>query len=346
MSMEPFYTPTDSLLIDRWFARMPRFGWWLVAALGLVLLLTPAMLAYLDGVGAARLFADFRALFVYPLLIAYLLAACHLVQKTRESVAQALRPLVQLDEETFAQQVNRACRVNPISELSALGVGVFIGLGINIVFEPIEPVPYLVELYSYLSRIVMWGVIVWAIYAIFTVTRLTNALLRQPVRVVIFDLRPFEPIGRQSLWLSLIFVGGMVLGLLSSNFAEEELRLEYLINNTFIIALIVALFLLNTHSVHRVLAAEKHQQLESVEHHLARAYYKLEELIAENRDTYAVATEMNALAISKQELKAVRTWPYNTEMLRTIFISILVPLFIATARAAMALFDIWRFVPR
>ena len=219
--MEPFYTPTDSLLIDRWFARMPRYGWWIVAALGLVLLLTPVILAYLDGVGVARLFADFRALFVYPLLIAYLLAACHLVQKTRESVAQALRPLVQLDEAAFVQQVNRACRVSPISELGALGVGLFIGLAINIVFEPIEPAPYLMELYSYLSRIVMWGVVIWAIYVAFTVTRLTNTLLRQPLRVMIFDLRPFQPIGRQSVWLSLMFVGGMLLGLVEQQFRRR-----------------------------------------------------------------------------------------------------------------------------
>ena len=76
-----------------------RSGWLIVAALALVLLLMPAILAYLDGVGIARLFDDYRALFIYPLLIAYLLVACHLVvQKTRESVAQALRPLVQLDE--------------------------------------------------------------------------------------------------------------------------------------------------------------------------------------------------------------------------------------------------------
>ena len=83
-----------------------------------------------------------------------------------------------------------------------------------------------------------------------------------------------------------MFVGGMVLGLLSSNFTEEALRLGYLIINAVIIALIVAIFFLNTHNVHRVLAATKQQKLESVEHHLARAYYRLEELIAENQDTY------------------------------------------------------------
>lgn len=340
------YTPTDSLLIERWFARLPRSRWWLVAALGLVFLLMPALLAYVDGVGIARLFDDYRAQFVYPFLIAYLLVACHLVvQKTRESVAQALRPLVQLDEKTFMQVVNRACRISPMGELSALGVGMAIGLAINIVFEPIEPQPYFMELYGYSCRIVIWGFVVWAIYVSFAVTRLTNTLLRQPIRVEVFDLRPFQPIGRQSLWLSLIFVGGMMLGLLSSNFAEEELRLEYLIINAVIIALIVAIFFLNTHNVHRVLAATKQQQLESVDHHLARAYYRLEELIAENQDTYAVATELNALAISKQELKAIRTWPYNTEMLRTIFISIVTPLLVAFARVVAVLWDTGRFLP-
>jgi hypothetical protein len=337
------YAPTDCLLIERWFARMPRSGRWIVAALGLVLLLIPAMLAYLDGVGIARLFADYRALFIYPVLIAYLLVACHLLQKTHESVAQALRPLMQLDEKTFTQAVERACRVSPRGELSALGVGMAMGLAINIVFEPMEPKPFLLELYSYPSRIVLWGAIGWAIFCAFAVTRLTNTLLRQPIRVEIFDLRPFQPIGRQSLWISVMFVGGMVLGLLSSNFAEEELRLEYLINNAVIIALIVAVFLVNTHNVHRVVAAMKKEQLESVEHHLARAYYRLEALIAENQDTYAVATELNALATSKQELKAIRTWPYNTEMLRTIFISIVTPLVVAIARVATVVLDSGRF---
>jgi hypothetical protein len=316
-----------------------------MAALTLVLLLTPVILAYLDGVSSARLFGDYRALFIYPLLIAYLLAACHLVQETREPVAQALRPLVQVDETTFMQLVNRACRVSLVGELSALGVGMAISLAINIVFEPIEPEPYFTEIYGYLSRIVMWGFVAWTIYCIFAVTRLTNALLRQPIRVEVFDLRPFKPIGRQSLWLSLVCVGGMILGPLSSNFTEEVLRLEYLIVNAVVIALIVVVFFVNTHNVHRVLASAKRQNLDSVEHHLARAYYRLEESIGANQDTFAAATELNALAISKQELKTIRTWPYNTEMVRTIFISIVTPLLVAIARVAVVLLDSGRFLP-
>ena len=63
----------------------------------------------------------------------------------------------------------------------------------------------------------------------------------------------------------------------------------------------------------------------------------MENLATENKDTYAVATEMNAWAIGKQELKATRTWPYNTEMLRTIFISIMTPLVVGLSRLVAAL---------
>jgi len=340
------YTPADSLLIDRWLGRMPRAGRWIGLAVVLFFLAVPVILAFVDGVSITRLFADFRSLFVYPLLVAYLVAACHLLQRARESVAQAMRPLVQTDEKEFRQVVGRACRVSPIGELAALAVGMLIGLAINVAFEPFEPEPFWIELYSYIARIVIWGAVGWAIYVSFMATRLTNTLLDQPLRVDIFDLRPFQPIGRQSLWLSLMFVGGMMLGLLSSNFGEEELRLEYLITNVSIIILIVLVFFVNTHKVHRVLAATRQQKLESVERHLARAYYRLEELIAEDRDTHAVATELNALATSKQELKMIRTWPYNTEMLRTIFISIVTPLAVALVRAAVSLSDIWHMLTR
>jgi hypothetical protein len=327
-------------------ARVPRSGGWIAAGLVLGFLLAPAIVSRVDGIGMPRLLADYRALLIYPLLIAYLLVTGHLVQKTRVSVARALRPLVQLDEGAFGEVVARSSRVNPRGEWAALAVGLGVGLAINVVFEPVEPEPYFLERYAYLARIIVWGFVAWAVYAAFAVTRLTNTLLRQPLRVDIFDLRPFQPIGRQSLWLSLMFVGGMVLGLLSSNFTEAELRLEYLISNAFVVALIVAVFFVNTHGVHRVLAAAKRQRLATVERNLAGAYYRLEALIAERQDTHATATELSALALSKQELRSIRTWPYNTEMLRTLFISVVTPLLVALARVTADLLDIGRFAAR
>ena len=150
------------------------------------------------------------------------------------------------------------------------------------------------------------------------------------------DLRP-TAIVQHVTTFSISIVGVVLLALSTSNFAAQELRLLYLIGSSTMIAVIVAVFYLDTHNVHWILAATKRQRIESVEHHLARAYYRLENLITENEDAYAVATQMNALAIAKQELKATRTWPYNTEMLRTLFISIMTQIAVGLSRLVAAL---------
>ena len=129
------YTTTESLTVERWVARL---GWprrWVVAAIGMILILIPIVLAYFEqGSGlfpAVLTDREWLHLFFYPLMITYLLAVNGPVQKTREGVAQALRPLVQVDDETFASVVNRACRVNPAGELIAFAIGVsfFFGAG-------------------------------------------------------------------------------------------------------------------------------------------------------------------------------------------------------------------------
>jgi hypothetical protein len=211
------YVPRISMAIEGWLLGKPPFLWWAVGGFSLALLLLPVLLAQLDGLDGRRLLADYRAQLIYPFMIAYLVAACRFVQRTRESVARALRPLVQLDEGTFVQVVNHRCRVDPIGELVGLGVGASLGLAINVAFEPVDPAaPLLLAHYAYLSRIILWGVTGWAVSMAFAATRLTNTLLRQPTRVEIFDLTPFQPIGRQSLLLTLVLMGEMLLGLLTA----------------------------------------------------------------------------------------------------------------------------------
>ena len=166
------YTSEDSLLLDRLIERVPFTRPWVMTAIGIVLLLLPAFFAYVDGVGVKELYADFRAQFMYAPLIVYMLVASHLVQLTREEVAAALRPIVQLDEPTFAALARRGCRISPASELIALGVGMAVGILVNIFFEPIKPGPYSLMRYAYLSRILVYGVVVWTIHVVISMTGL------------------------------------------------------------------------------------------------------------------------------------------------------------------------------
>jgi hypothetical protein len=323
-------TPQDSLMIDRWISRLPLPRWRVVAAIGLVLLITPAVIGYLEDV--PQIFADYRAQFVYAFLMVYTLMVIPLVHNTREGVAQSLRPLVQMDEDRFRVLVESACAISPAGELLSLAVGMAVGLAINLLFEPLEENAHRLEVYAYLSRIALFGVVGWTVYVLIATTRLTNVLLRQPLNVDILDIRPFEPIGRQSLWLSLTLIGGAVLSLFSVSYQNQFLWLEYAINYSVVIMVAVLVFFLNMRGAHQVLAATKQRQLQFIDRTLADVYRRFQQLIAEERDTLALATQINAIAAIKQELKAARTWPYNTEMLRTLFISVLAPLFAGLVR--------------
>lgn len=88
-------TPQQLLLIDRWMGRLPFPRWSVVAAIGVILIILPAGLGYLEDV--PRFLTDYRAQFIYPLLIVYILLAVPLVQTTCEIVAQSLRPMVRMD---------------------------------------------------------------------------------------------------------------------------------------------------------------------------------------------------------------------------------------------------------
>jgi hypothetical protein len=338
-------TPQNTLMLDRWAARTPFPRWAIVVAFGIFLLILPAALGYLEQV--PRLFTDYRAQFVYPFLIVYLLAAGPLVQATREEVAQALRPLIQIDDAEFQTLVDRACSVHPAAELLWFAVGMAVGLTINVFFEPLEADPHLLEIYAYLSRIALFGVFGWAIFVLFATTRLTDVLLRRPLQVDLFDIRPFEPIGRQSLWLALIIIGGILISLFSVSYHNRFLWIEYVITYSGAIVLAVLVFFLNMRGAHRLLAAAKRGQLAFVDRALADAYRRLRAQIAGGLDTLAPATQIHAMAALKQELRAARTWPYNTEMLRTLFISVLMPLFVALARLVPLLLNaadlqLWR----
>jgi hypothetical protein len=177
---------------------------------------------------------------------------------------------------------------------------------------------------------IMFGVIGWSVYAAVVIARLTNMLLRQPIQVDIFDVTPFEPIGTQSLYLSLSLIGTIVLALPSSPYALPSWQ-NILIFSALILASVVVFFV-NMYGTHRLLASTKKQQMTVVDHKFAHTYYQLQGLDRSRQDIHATAIELNAWAVAKQELKQTRSWPYNTEMLRTLFVSVLIPIMVGLAR--------------
>jgi len=94
----------------------------------------------------------------------------------------------------------------------------------------------------------------------------------------------------------------------------------------------VLIFFLNMRPTHRVLAAEKKQELAAVQGRLLLACRALVARFDAEESAGTLGAEINALVASEKRIQETSTWPYDTAMLRTLFFSVIFPAVAALAR--------------
>lgn len=331
MSTETTEQPAASLygrLIGR--ERSP----WIIAGVAVLLLLAPVVAAYLDGaLGEAVSEGYWRVTLLPGAVITYILALAPIMTRMEAGVIKAFRPIVQLDDDDFERLVHRASRLSPIGEVLAFGLGAAFGLlGQR---SDLEAGLSWLSLYLAVSIPSMLGLLVWTIYTAVVGTRLTAALHRLPLRVDIFDKKPFEPIARQSLVAALAFLGGTLLSLLFGfgllSFTEWQNWFVYLL----LLLVPILIFFLNMRDTHRVLAAEKKRELTAVQQQILTACRTLMDRKGADEDTGTLGAEVSALIAYEERVAAASTWPYNTAQIRTLLFSVIIPGGAAVGRAVM-----------
>jgi hypothetical protein len=172
----------------------------------------------------------------------------------------------------------------------------------------------------------MYALLAWMIYLAVIGSRSNGVLLQQPLRINLFNPAPFEAIGRQSLLLALMFIGGLTLSLVFS-FRWENLShpLFWLVYMSLVLVTLL-IFFASMRPAHRLLAKEKEKELTQVRRNLEWLGRELMLRMENRQDAGKIAAEFNALSAYEGRVLAARTWPYNTIMLRTLFFSFLVPL--------------------
>jgi hypothetical protein len=297
----------------------------LAVGVGLLLLLAPLAAAWLDG-SLSELLATgrWRALLAPAAVILYIVIVAPRMDGMDTQVLHTLRSVTLVDDRTFDAIVAESSSLRPRNELLAMVVGA--GLGLALVLVQPDGVVSLVMAAWGITTILMYGLLGWTVYASIASTRLTSAILRQPLRINPLDTSPYETIGRQSLLLALIFVGGMTLSLLLSVQEVDVFRMPAFWLSFAPIALVpVVIFFLTMRPTHRVLFAAKKQALSAVRTRIEQASQDLMERLARQEEAGQLAHVTNALLAYEHRLVDARTWPYNTAMLRTLFLSVLVP---------------------
>jgi hypothetical protein len=305
---------------------------WITLGIGILLILAPLVAAYLDGLLDDLLSQGHWRLMIGPaVVIAYILIVAPFVEQAEAGVVDAFRPLVLIDDDSFDRLVVEASRVNPIGEGVAFGLGAVLGVWIGQSWL-LDPDAFWLKLIVTPSVGLMFGLLVWTIYVALTGTRLNAELHRQPLRVDIFDTKPFWPVGRQSLIIALVFVGGMVLGMLSSFVEDSILDWRNWVLYSILALVAVLIFFLNMRPTHRVLAAEKKQVLGAVQDRILLACNALMARFDAEESAGTLGAEINALVAYEKRIQETSTWPYDTAMLRTLFFSVIFPAVAALAR--------------
>jgi len=294
---------------------------WATLGFSLLLILVPAVVAYLDGI---RSVGYWRMSLLPAAVITYILVVSPILTRGEARVVEAFRPLVLMDDDGFKRLVNQASRVSASAEALAFGVGAAFGLLAGQSWLS-DPDALWLRVYLTVSAGLMFGLLGWVIYAAVAGTRLTRELHRQPLRFDIFDIKRFEPIGRQSLAIALVFVGGMALSIvLGGGLASFSVWQNWVVYPLLAVVPILVFFL-NMRDTHRVLSQERRRELEAVQRRMLVACRSLMERLETGERTGTLGPEINALVAYGSRLRAARTWPYDTAMLRTLFLSVVVP---------------------
>ncbi|NIN67899.1 MAG: hypothetical protein GTO63_24970, partial [Anaerolineae bacterium] len=269
-----------------------------------------------------------------PTLIVYILVISPILERMDTRVIEAFRPLVQTDDASFNRLVSEASRLNLALEVLTFGLGGAFGLWFGHWWLSGGDAFWL-GLYVSLSAGLMFGVLGWTFYGAIASTRLISELHRQPLRIDIFDIKPFEPIGRQSVIVALVTVGGIALGTLFGVGRAESVGWEYWIAQASVMIVPILIFFLNMRDTHRVLAEEKKRELEAVSRDIVLASRALMKRRAAGESIGTLAEEINALVSYEERVQEARTWPYNTGMLRTVVVSVILPAGAAAAQIAL-----------
>lgn len=324
--------------LDR-FVQRTKLPWlWFVILVGILLFLLPFAVAYFDGIMDEFLYEGvWRNLLQGPAIIIYILALMRPMNHSLLQAIEGLREVIDIDDATFNQLVRKNAEIDDRAELGAFMIGAVFGFFTNPPWN-IEGDYLLLKFYLPLTSAAMFGMITWIAFTSLASTKLQRELHRLPMKIDSFNLKPFEPIGRHSLVVALAFIGGCVISMIFTNPMREGFSPYSLIIYVILIIVSVLLFFLSMRPTHRLLAEKKRTELTTVQGKISQCFQSLHSMSPESDDLIAASTELTLWSKYEERLKDARTWPYNTAMLRTLFLSVLLPVAASIAQRIFSSF--------
>ncbi|MSP13866.1 MAG: hypothetical protein EXR62_13035 [Chloroflexi bacterium] len=325
LSPETYISPT---LLDLYF-RVPWLQWPLPAVvIAVVFLLLLGGAGLLDRSLPSFLDIEFLRYYLqWPILVIFALATYRWLITLRTFAVASFSSYVVMEGEAFARYVTEISVFNRRYEVLAFVAGMAVG-GL---FSPFWKGPdtfFWLRQYWSLAVMALIGFGFWVIYATVVYNRMMSQLLLLPQEIDIFNLRHFEPIARWSLGISLSVIGTMTLFLVITPDPRFFLNWEVLLPALGLLVFTISIFFFSLLSAHRVMAAAKETELQTVRSHLATVYrqLKVQAQARSLQDMEALSDSVSAWLSYEKRIQEAPEWPYTADTLRRLILSTLLPL--------------------
>lgn len=309
---------------------------WARATLGaaVVFLLLLAVVLLAEGISLEEFYTSgiWRAALVSPTVVLYFMAIFPWTIRARLEEAQAFRPLVNLDDAGFQAMLEEdpTFRLRNAWLVTALGFAFGAALRLLGLF-PSSP---WLNAYTILTSGLMWASISLGAYTGMASPPVVTLAQKHGLRLDLFDLSFLQPVARNALIVVLIFVGGITVTLF---YVPLQALLDpvNLILYLGIAAITVWIFFQSMRGTHRAIVAEKQREIVYVRRWMTSTYQRLQARAEDLDEVQQSTAQLRAWLALEQRLLAVPEWPYDTRTLRSLFISILVPIISVLARMAI-----------
>jgi hypothetical protein len=173
------------------------------------------------------------------------------------------------------------------------------------------------------------GLMGWLIYdALIGIVRVSR-LSRRDLKLDILDTETLAPVAAWSLSISLVFVGIIILAIISDVAQTAKVVVDYrtFIGYGFLICITLLIFFLSMWTAHRALSEAKKSKMILARKHLAEISRELEDRVekGQREGMMELSSTITALATYEKRVKETPTWPFNAATVRRLFVSLLAP---------------------
>jgi hypothetical protein len=251
--------------------------------------------------------------------------------QSREQAVLAFKPLLSMEDDAFNKVAENILKPSRRGEWTAIFLGISV-LG-AVLFQPWTldwtSGYFWVSVYDVITTTIGMGLMAWIVYDTLVGIVRVSRLSRQDLKLDILNPEMMAPVANWSLGISLVFVGIIILSIISDVTETTEIVPVWrnIIGYGFVICITLMIFFLSMWTAHRAMSEAKKSKLDTIRRHMSVVSGEVDGRMALEQfsGTQELSYTITVLVNYERLVQAAPTWPFNAGIVRRLLVSVLTP---------------------